>query len=193
MNLGTFVTGAWQGGSRPKGVAGVLYCSDSGSLALWIGDVGINVANGEGPGQFPVQGCEEDHGETATAKEGWDLDITDDGRNNEEDRNGGDTDLNSPESEYGCTIHCDAAGSVPMQAGNLATRRVGVSAVVGTDGGIPEGSARKRGGRSGGNGKGSGSRFGVRGRDGRGRGRKRRGGFPGRERVQWSGVEWGRG
>ena len=51
-----FVTGARQVGSIPKGVAGVLHCSDPGGLDLWVGDVGINVADGEGPGQFPVQG-----------------------------------------------------------------------------------------------------------------------------------------
>ena len=69
-----------------------------------------------------------------------------------------------------------------------AARRAGVSAVVGTYGDRPEGSAREGGGRSGGNGNGRG--FGVRGRAGGGRGRKRGGGgVPGSERVQWSGAE----
>ena len=80
--MGTFVTGARQGGSRPKGVAGILHCSDPGGLVIWVGDVGTNVADREGPGQFLVQGREEDHGETVAAKEGRDLDIPTVGGNN---------------------------------------------------------------------------------------------------------------
>ena len=80
--LGTFVTGARQGGSRPEGVVGVLLRSDSGVLALWVGDVGINAAYGEVPGQFPVQGCKEDHRETTATKEGREMAIPADGRNN---------------------------------------------------------------------------------------------------------------
>ena len=121
------------------------------------------------------------------AKEGRELDIPTDGGNNEVDGNGGDTDLNSPEAEYGRAIHCNAADSGPMRAGHLAARRAGVSAVVGTYGDRPEGRAGEGGGSSGGNGNGSG--FGVRGRAGQGRGRKRIGGVPGSERVQWSEVE----
>ena len=189
--LGTFVTSAQQGGSRPVGVLGVLHLSDSGGLALWVGDLGINVADGEGPGQFPVQGRESDHWETAMAKEGRDMDIPANGRNNEGYGNGGNTDLNSPEAEYGRTIHCDAANSGLMRTGHLAARRAGVLVVVGTDGDRTEGSAREGDGSSGGNGNRSGSR--VRGRSGRGRGRKRRGGVPGSERVQWRGVERGGG
>ena len=83
--------GSRQGGSRPEGVAGVLHRSDSGGLALWVGDVGINAVDGEGPVQFTVQDCEEDHREAAVAKEGRELDIPDDGGNNEGDKNGGDT------------------------------------------------------------------------------------------------------
>ena len=71
--MGPSVTGAWQGGSRPKGVAGALHCSSSGSLALWGKDVGRNATDGEGPGKFPVQGREEDHRETTAAKEGREL------------------------------------------------------------------------------------------------------------------------
>ena len=145
--MGTFVTGARQGGSRPEGVAVVLHRSDSGGLALWVGDVGLNDVDGEGPGQFPVQGHEEDHGEKTAAKEGQELDITAEG-----DRNGGNTYINSPEAENGRAIHCDAADSGPIQAGHPAARRVGVSAVVGTDGDRPGGSARKGGGSSGRNG-----------------------------------------
>ena len=187
--MGTFVTGDRQGGSRPKGISGVLHCSNSGGLDLWGGDVGLNAKNGEGPGQFPVQVCEEDHRETTAAKEGWELDIPAAGGDNEGGRNGGDTDFNSPEAEYGCAIHCDAADFGPMQAGQPADRRAGVSVVVGIDGDRPEGSAREGGSSSGGNGNG----FGVRGRAGQGRDRNRRGGVPGSERVQWSGVDQGGG
>ena len=98
--MGASVKGARQGGSRPEGVAGVLHRIESGGLALWVGDVGINVADGEGPGQFPFQGRKEDHGDTAVAKEGWDLDIPAVVRNNEVDGNGGDIDLKSPEAEW---------------------------------------------------------------------------------------------
>ena len=97
--MGKFVTGAQQGGSRPKGVAGVLHCSDLGGLALWVGDVGINAADVESPGQFPIQVCEEDHREKTAEKEGRELYIPAHGGNNEGDGNGGDTDLNSLESE----------------------------------------------------------------------------------------------
>ena len=124
--LGTFVTGDRQGGSIPKGVAGVLHRSDSGLLSLWVGDVGINVADGEGPGQFPVQGREEDHGETAAAKGGQELKIPAFGGNNEGDGNGGYKDLNSMEAEYSRAIHCNAANYGPMQTGHPAARRAGV-------------------------------------------------------------------
>ena len=77
--------------------------------------MGINVADGEGPVKFPVQGREEYHGETAAAKEVRELDIPAVGGNNEGDGNGGDKDINSPEAEYGCAIHCDAADSGPVQ------------------------------------------------------------------------------
>ena len=119
------------------------------------------------------------------AKEGRYLDIPADGGNNEGDGNGGDTDVNSPEAEYVSTIHCDAADYGPMQAGHPAIRHVGVSAVVETDEDRPEGSAREGVGSSCGNGSG----FGVRGRSGRSRRKKRIGEVPGTERVKWSGVE----
>ena len=66
----TSVMGDQQGGSRPEVVAGVLHRSDSGGLALWVRDVGVNVADGEGTGQFPVQDCKEDHGKIAAVQEG---------------------------------------------------------------------------------------------------------------------------
>ena len=158
--MGTFVTGARQEGSRPESVAGVLHHSDSGGLALWVGDVGLNATDVEAPRKSPVQGCKEDHGETTAAKEGWELDIPTDGRNNEGDGNGGDTDLNYLEEEYGRAIHCDADNSGPMRAGHPAARRLGVLAVVGTDRDISEGSVREGGGSSGRNVNGCG--FGVR-------------------------------
>ena len=76
-----------------------------------------------------------------------------------------------------------------MRTGHPAARRTGVSAVVGTDGDILEGSAVEGGGNSGGTGNGGGSGFGARGRTGRVHGRNRGGGVSGSERVQWSGVE----
>ena len=114
--------------------------------------MGIDAADGEGPGQFPVQGRKEDHGETTAAKEGLELDIPAAGGNNKGGGNGGDTDFNYPEAEYGHTIYCDAADSGTMQAGHPAAGSVGVSEVVGKDGDRPEVSARKGGGSSGGNG-----------------------------------------
>ena len=110
-------------------------------------------------------------------KEGPDLDIPAAGGDNEGGKNGGYKDINSLESEYSCAIHCDAADSGPMRAGHPEARRAGVSAVVGTGRDRPEGSARKGGGSSSGNG------TGVRGQAGRSRGRRRRGGIPGSERV----------
>ena len=60
-NLGASVQGARQGGCGLKGVKGVLYRRDPGGVALWVRDVGIDGADGEGPGQLPVQGREENH------------------------------------------------------------------------------------------------------------------------------------
>ena len=140
--MGASIKGAQQGGSRPKGVAGILHCSDPGGLALWVGDVGVNGADGEGPGKFPVQVSEEDPRETAVAKEGRDMDVPAVGRNNEGDRIGGDKDINSPEAECGRAIHCGAADSGPVRKGHPSARRAGVAAVVGTDWDIPEGSTR---------------------------------------------------
>ena len=112
--MGTFVAGAQQEGSRPEVVAGVLHRSNSGGLALWGGDVGINDADGESPGQYPVQGREEDHGETTVVKEGQEMNIPAAVRDNEGGKNGGDTDFNSSEAEYGRAIYCDAANFGPM-------------------------------------------------------------------------------
>ena len=149
--------------------------------------MGVNGADGEGPGQFPVQGREKDHGETAAAKEGRELDLHAVDGSNEGNRNGGDKEINSPEAQYSRPIHCNAADSGPVPTGHPAARRAGVSPVVGIDGDQPEGSAGEGGGSSGGTG--SGFVFRVRRRTGRGRGRNRGGGVPGSERVQWSGAE----
>ena len=70
-----------------------------------------------------------------------------------------------------------------MRAGHPAARTAGVSAVMGEGGDRPVGSAETGGGISNKIGDG------VRGRFLRGRGRRRQGEFPGRERVQWSRVE----
>ena len=149
--MGASVKGDRQGGRRPKGVARILQCSDPGGLAIWVEDVGVISADGEGPGKFPVQGREKDHGETAASKELQDLDIPSVGGNTAGDRNGGNKNIHYPEVEYSRAIHCDAADSRPVQTGHPTARRAGVSAMVGTDGDRPEGSAREGGGSSDGN------------------------------------------
>ena len=96
--MGASVKDARQRGSRPKGVVGVLHHSDPGGIALLVGDVGVNGADGEGSGQFPVQGFEEYQMETAAEKEEWDMDLPSVGGSNKGDRNGGDKNINSPEA-----------------------------------------------------------------------------------------------
>ena len=95
--MGTSVQGAGQGGCRPKGVKGVLHCRATGCFALWVGDVGVDGKDGEGPGQFSFQGREKDHGEAATAREVRELVLPTVGGSNEGDRDGLYTDINSPE------------------------------------------------------------------------------------------------
>ena len=97
--LGTSVQDAWQGGSIPKGVKGVLHRRDTGCFSLWVGDVGVDGKDGEVPGQFSVQGREEDHGEAAVATEVQELVLPAVGESNEGDRDGWDTDINPPEAE----------------------------------------------------------------------------------------------
>ena len=96
--------------------------------------MGADSEDGEGPGKFSVQGRAEDHREAAAAREGRDLVLTFVGGSNEVDRDGSDTDVNSPEAEYGCAIYCDSADSGPVRKGHPAARRAGSPAVVGTDG-----------------------------------------------------------
>ena len=55
--------------------------------------MGINSADGEGPGQFPVQGREEDHREETAATEGRELGIPTAGGGNDGGGNGEDTDI----------------------------------------------------------------------------------------------------
>ena len=88
--------------------------------------MGVNGADGEGPGQFPVQGRKVDHGETAAAKEVKELDLPAFGGNNEGDMIGGDKYINYPEAEYDREIHCDAADPGPVRKGHPAARRAGV-------------------------------------------------------------------
>ena len=97
--------------------------------------------DGEGPGQFPVQGREEDHMEATTATEGRELEIPTAGGGNEGGGNGGDTDIYYTEAEYGRAIYCDTADSGPMRAGHPAARSVVVSEVVGAGRDRPGGSA----------------------------------------------------
>ena len=148
--------------------------------------MGPNSLDGEGPGQFSVQGCEEDHWEKTAAKEGRELGIPTAGGVTEGSRNGGDTDVYYTEAEYSCAIYFDADDSGPMREVHLASRSAGVLEVVGAGGDRPGGSAETGGGIS--DEIGDGVRGGVgRGSD-RGRGR-RRGGVSGSERVKWSRVE----
>ena len=77
-------------------------------------------------------------------KEGKELGIPTAGGGTEEGGNGGDTDINYPEAEYGRAIYCNAADSGPMRAGHPAARRTGISAVVGAGGDRPGGSALKQ-------------------------------------------------
>ena len=151
--------------------------------------MGVDGEDGKGPRHFSVQGREEDNREAAATTEGRELVLPDVGGSNEVDRDSWDTDINPPEAEYGREIHCNATDSGHVRTGHPAARQTGVLAVVVTDGDILEGSAGEGGGSSGGTGNGVGFGFGVRGRTRRGRGRNRGGGVPGRERVQWSGVE----
>ena len=96
--------------------------------------MGTDSGDGEGPGQFSVQGRAEDHGEAAAAKEVRELVLPFVGGSNEGYRDGSDTDVNPPEAEYGRAIYCDAADSGPVRKGYPAARRAGSPAVVGTDG-----------------------------------------------------------
>ena len=90
--------------------------------------------DGEGPGQFSVQGRAEDHREAAAAREGQDMVLPFVGRSNEGDRDGSDTDINPTEAEYGRAIYCDTADSGPVRKGHPEARRAGSLAVVGTYG-----------------------------------------------------------
>ena len=96
--------------------------------------MGADSEDGEGPGQFSVQGCAVNHGEADAAREGRELVLPFVGRINEVDRYGSDKYINPLEAEYDRRIYCDAADSGPVQKGHLAARRAGRSAVVGTDG-----------------------------------------------------------
>ena len=138
--------GAGPGGSGPKGVTDVLYSSILDGPPLWGGDLGTNPEEGEGPGQFSVQGGKEDHWEATAAKDRRELGIPTSGRGKEGSRNGGDTDIHHTEAEYGRAIYCDATYSGPIRAGHLAARSAGVSEVVGSVRDRPGGSVKTGGG-----------------------------------------------
>ena len=95
--------------------------------------MGTDSEDGKGPGQFSVQGRAEDHGEAAVAQERRDLLLPFFGGSDEGSRDRSDTDVNTPEAEYGRTIYCDAADSGPVQKGHSAARCAGILAVVVTD------------------------------------------------------------
>ena len=153
--------------------------------------MGPNSSDVEGPGQFPVQGREEDHWEETTEKEGRELGLPTAGGGTVGGGNGGDTDVYYTEAEYGRTIYCDANNSGPMRAGHPATRSAGVSEVVGAGRDRPGGRAEICGIISDkiGEGYGDGVRGGGIGWEAdQGRGR-RRGGVSGSKRVKWSRAE----
>ena len=101
-------------GSILEGVEDLLYSVRPGSPTLWGGDLVPPSKDGKGPGEFSVQGREEDHWEATTAKERRDLGIPTAGGGKEGSRDGGDTDIHHTEAEYGRTIYCDTADSGPM-------------------------------------------------------------------------------
>ena len=109
-----FVSGSGTGGSRPEGIEDLLYSGIPGGPPLWGGDLGPNSKDGEGSGQFLVQGREEDHWEATAAKERRELGIPTAGGGNEGSGNGGDMDIHNMEAEYGRAIYCDATDSGPM-------------------------------------------------------------------------------
>ena len=48
--LGAAGKGAWQGGRRPQVVTDILHRCDTGSSALWVGNMGSDEEDGKGPG-----------------------------------------------------------------------------------------------------------------------------------------------
>ena len=90
--------GAGPGGSGPEGVADVLYSGNPGGTPLWGGYLGTHPKDGEGPGQFSVQGREEDHWEATAAKEIREMVIPTAVGSKEGSGNGGDTDIHHTET-----------------------------------------------------------------------------------------------
>ena len=135
--------GAGPGGSGPEGVVELLYSGCPGGPPHWGRDVGPHPEDGEGPGQFSVQGREEDHWEATTTKEGRELGIPTAGGGKEGSGNGGDTYIHHTEAEYGRRIYCDATDSGPMRAGHPAARSAGVLEVVGAFQDRPGGGAKR--------------------------------------------------
>ena len=82
--------------------------------------------DGKGPGQFSVQGCAEDQGEAAAARERRYLLIRFVGGNDERGRGRSDSDVNPPEAEYGRAVYCNAADSGPVRKGQLTAGRTGI-------------------------------------------------------------------
>ena len=144
--MGAVVSGSGPGGSIPEGVKDILYSGFPGGPNLWGRDLGSHSEDGEGPGQFSVQGSEEDHWEATAAKERLELGLTTSSGGTEGSGNGGDTYTHNTEAEYGCTIYCDATDSGPTRAGQSTARSVGVSAVMGAGRNRPGGSAETGGG-----------------------------------------------
>ena len=53
------------GGGRPEGIRDILQGGSSGSVAIWVRDVGPDPPLGMGPGQFSAQVRVADHREAA--------------------------------------------------------------------------------------------------------------------------------
>ena len=70
--------------------------------------------DGEVPGQFSIQVCEEDHLESAVATNIWELVLpaSDGGTGGSGAR--GDKDVSHKEAEHGRAIYCDATDYGPL-------------------------------------------------------------------------------
>ena len=87
---------------------------------------------GAGPGQFPTQGREEDHQETAAATGGWELGIPASGGGTGGNEFQGNKEVGHKEAEHGRAVYCDATNYGTLRDIHSAAGSEGVSAVVRT-------------------------------------------------------------
>ena len=129
------------------------------------------------------------HWEADAAEEIRDLGLPASGGGTRRSGTRGDMEVNNTEAEHSHAIYCKATNSGPMRAGQSEARSAGVSAVVGA--------VRNRygGGEEMGGGVNNEIVDGVGGGVGQGteRGRGRRGGVSGNDRVKWRGMDRGGG